>query len=178
MWLTVQSLLARVSGLARKSNPVSFRRVAHPQKRASAGPLAIVGFVLDQQDRRLLAGLGSRYQWNLRLADTIEEAQALSGELPASVILYDRDAPGGAWWQNVQALASGSHRPCILLVSRVVDDYLWNEVIRRGGYDVLPKPLREEDVVRAIKLAGAYRNTSAHVDSPESPAAAPFSLKK
>ncbi len=112
------------------------------------------------------------------LADTIDEDQALSGELPASVVLCDRDAPGGVWWQTVQTLAPGPHRPCILLVSRVVDDYLWNEVIRRGGYDVLPKPLREEDVVRAIKLAGAYRNTSSHVDSPDYSAAARFSLKK
>jgi DNA-binding NtrC family response regulator len=176
MWLTIQSLLARVAWLVRKGNPVCFRRVARPQKRASAAPLAIVGLVLNPQDRRLLAGLGSRNQWDLRLADTVEEAQVLSGELSASVILCDRDAAGAAWWQTVQALSSHPHRPCILLLSTVVDDYLWNEVVRRGGYDVLPKPLREEDVVRAIKLAGAYQNTSTHVAAPGSSAAA--GLKK
>jgi len=42
-----------------------------------------------------------------------------------------------------------------------VDDYLWNEVVRRGGYDVLSKPLREEDLMRAIKLAWAYWNSAA-----------------
>jgi len=58
-------------------------------------------------------------------------------------------------------LSSSRHRPCVLLVSRVVDDYLWNEVVRRGGYDVLSKPLREEEVARAIKLAWAYWNSAA-----------------
>jgi FixJ family two-component response regulator len=162
MRLTIQWLRERVAWVARKRNLFSFRLV-HPQICASADPLSIVGLVLDREDRRLLAGLGSRNQWNLRLVDTIEEAQAASGRLRTSIILCDRDAPGVPWWQNVQALSTGPYRPCILLVSRVVDDYLWSEVVRRGGFDVLAKPLREEDVLRAIKLAEAYRNTSPHL---------------
>jgi len=42
------------------------------------------------------------------------------------------------------------------LVSKVADEYLWNEIVRRGGYDILSKPLQEDEVVRAIKLARSY----------------------
>jgi FixJ family two-component response regulator len=179
MWSAIQSLLARASSrLARKRNS-SFRSVTDSEKRASDGTLSIVGLVLDEQDRRLLAGLGSRNQWSMSFAETIQEAQAHSEQLGASVILCDRDMPGREWGATVQALASSPHRPCVLLVSRVVDGYLWNEVVRRGGYDVLAKPLREPDVLRAIKLAGIYWNT-ARPESARAPgtADAPLSLKK
>ncbi len=156
MWPAIQSLLARVSWFTRKRNSVSFRPVIRSKKRASAGPPAIVGLVFDEQDRRLLTGLGSRNQWNMSFAETIEGVQALSEGLTASVILCDRDVAGREWWEAVQTLSSSPHDPCVLLISRVVDDYLLNEVVRRGGYDVLTKPLREEDVGRAIKLADIY----------------------
>jgi hypothetical protein len=41
-------------------------------------------------------------------------------------------------------------------MSRVVDEYLWNETVRRGGYDVVSKPLREEDLIRVVRLAWSY----------------------
>ena len=43
-----------------------------------------------------------------------------------------------------------------MLVSRVMDGYLWNEVVCNGGYDVLAKPLREDEVCRVVKLARSY----------------------
>jgi hypothetical protein len=45
---------------------------------------------------------------------------------------------------------------CIMLVSKVIDDYLWNELVSNGGYEVLRKPLREEEVSRAVKMAWTY----------------------
>jgi FixJ family two-component response regulator len=46
-----------------------------------------------------------------------------------------------------------------MLVSRVADDNLWNEVVCNGGYDVLRKPLRQPDVLRAVKFAWSYWNS-------------------
>jgi FixJ family two-component response regulator len=60
----------------------------------------------------------------------------------------------------MRILASAPQRPSVILTSRVVDDYLWQEVIRYGGYDVLSKPLREEDVVRSVRLAWSYWNSA------------------
>jgi len=161
MWPAIDSLLSRVFRFARKRSPVSFRRETSPENRASAGLIVIVGIILDEADRRLLTGLGSRNQWNVSFADTLEEAQSLSQDLRAAAILYDRDAAGEDWGTALERFASSPHRPCVLLVSRVADDYLWNEVVRRGGYDLLSKPLREQDVSRAIKLAWLYWNSAA-----------------
>jgi FixJ family two-component response regulator len=38
----------------------------------------------------------------------------------------------------------------------VNDDYLFEEVIRNGGHDVLTKPLQTPQVVAAVKLAWSY----------------------
>ena len=164
--------------LARKRYPVPFRRAANAAEHPPSSGVAVVGLVIDEQDRRLLAGLGSRNRWSVAFADNFEKAQALSLELRASAILCDRDVPGQEWRGVVEALSQSLHRPCVLLVSRVVDDYLWNEVARSGGYDVLSKPLREEELTRSIKLAWVYWNSPASrrarvVGDPDS-----FSLKK
>jgi len=53
-------------------------------------------------------------------------------------------------------LALSSHRACVILVSGVVDAYLWDEVVRKGGFDLLPKPLRKEGVIRTVRLARSH----------------------
>ena len=178
MWSAIQSLLSRVFWLARKRFPVPSRRAANPEENSLHNDVAIVGWMIDEQDRRLLAGLGSRNQWKVSLADSFETAQALSAELRASAILCDRDVPGKEWGEVVGALSQSHHRPCVVLVSRVVDDYLWNEVVRRGGYDVLSKPLREEELMKTIKLAWAYWNSAARRHQYGANAARSYSLNK
>jgi FixJ family two-component response regulator len=81
-------------------------------------------------------------------------------KVKAPVVLYDRDLPGKGWRGTVEDLASSPHRACIILVSGVADAYLWNEVVRTGGFDVLSKPLREDEVVRAVRLASSYWNNA------------------
>jgi FixJ family two-component response regulator len=116
--------------------------------------------VTSDEDRRLLAGICNRNGWYLRYADTCEEARAALDKLKAPVILCDRDLPGKGWRETVEGLASSPHRACIILVSGVLDAYLWDEVLRTGGYDVLYKPLREDDVVRSVRLAWSYWNSA------------------
>ncbi len=119
-------------------------------------PIAVVGLVISDEDRRLLTEICSRNQWHLLLTDTCEDAWTALDKLKAPVILCDRDLPGRGWRETVEDLASSPQRACIILVSEVVDTYLLNEVVRTGGYDVLSKPLREDDVVRAVRLASTY----------------------
>lgn len=77
----------------------------------------------------------------------------IAGQLTAPVIFCDRDLPETEWREAVLTLAALPHRPIVILLSEVADEYLWSEVFRIGGFDVLVKPLRAEDVRRAIKLA-------------------------
>ena len=84
----------------------------------------------------------------------------MAERLKPQIILLDRDLADGDWRNSLSACASASAGACTLLISRVADDYLWNEVVCNGGYDVLRKPLREQDVLRAVKFAWSYWNSA------------------
>jgi len=152
----INSLFARVADFLRRKSGITIWASSSPASRSSMGPLAIIGLVASDEDRRLLAGICNRNGWHLLYADTCEEARAALDKLKAPVILCDRDLPGKGWRETVEGLASSPHRACVILVSGVLDAYLWDEVVRTGGYDVLYKPLREDDVVRSVRLAWSY----------------------
>ncbi len=77
-------------------------------------------------------------------------------DFSAPIIFVDRDWPGTKWGTVVESLATSPPGPCVILISAVPDGFLWQEVVRRGGYDVLAKPLQAEVVANVIKVALAY----------------------
>ncbi len=153
---TIHSLFARVAELFRRKNGNAAWPSSSPARHSTMRPIDVIGLVISDQDRRLLASVCSRNRWHLLFMDTCEDARIALHRLKAPVIFCDRDLPGRGWRETVEDLAASPHRACIILVSKVVDTYLWNEVVRRGGYDVVSKPLREDDVVRAVKWAWSY----------------------
>ncbi len=132
-------------------------RIRH-SKDADSESLTVIALVAGERDRRILAGVCSRNRWRVALADNCEEARRELDRIEAPVVLCDRDVPERNWRQVVETLAASPQPSCILLLSRVVDEYLRNEVVRRGGFDVLHTPLREDEVAHAIKLAWTYWN--------------------
>ena len=152
----IHSHFARVADFFRRKNNSSTWPSSSPAGHSSMGPIAVVGLVIGDEDRRLLTEICSRNRWHLLLTDTCEDARTALDKLKAPVVLCDRDLPGRGWRGTLEDLASSPQRACIILVSGVVDTYLWKEVVRAGGYDVLSKPLREDDVVRSVRLAWSY----------------------
>ncbi len=153
-----------------------FARVADYLRRKKAGPpwqwslptdslplgrLNVIALISGDAERRELMGICSRKGWNLLFVGTLEEARTVLEKVRAPVVLCDRDLPGSGWRSTVEGLASSPHRACVILVSAVADSYLWNEVVRTGGFDVLSKPFREDDVTRAVRLAWSYWNNAA-----------------
>lgn len=123
--------------------------------------MPVVALLKGDHDRGLLANIASRDRLDIHFAETCGEAWNTANRLKSPVILCERDLPGMEWQDVVRILASAASHPCVILISRVVDDYLWKEIVARGGYDVLVTPLREEDATRSIRLALSYwKNTS------------------
>ncbi len=118
--------------------------------------IAVVAIVPDGQEKQALAAFSVRGQWDLALAGSCEEALEILKHTRAAVILCDRDSPGIDWRDALQLLAASRPDCSILLASSVNDEYLWDEVIHKGGYDVLAKPFQEEQTVRAVNLAWSY----------------------
>jgi FixJ family two-component response regulator len=127
-----------------------------PRRKAEPSRIPLVALVASEQDRRLLARVSDLEPLEVHFVESCEKACAVANELTASVILLDRDWPETDWRIMVQNLAASPHQACVVLMSGVADDYLWQELVRRGGYDILTKPLRAEDVSRVVKLALAY----------------------
>ena len=119
-------------------------------------------------DRATLREAAERAHWDLRVASSCEEAWHLADHLRAAVILYDRDIQETEWREAVGILSALAQRPMVILISRVADEYLWNELFRIGGFDILRKPLRAEEVERVLTLALSYwRSECARVQKHE-----------
>jgi DNA-binding response OmpR family regulator len=147
---------------------------AEPQRTDAPGSrITIVSALLDDQDRSLIAEVCVENQWDVFFVKTCAEARHVSEQIKPHIILLDRDLSDGNWRSSVSACASSAAGPCTMLVSRVADDYLWNEVVSNGGYDVLRKPLRRPDVLRAVKFAWSYWNSLRQAATASKRAASP-----
>lgn len=126
---------------------------------AEAG-VAIVALLASDEDRSLLSRLADEHQWTVHQARTAGEAQGLLGQPNAGIILCDRELLGAEWREGFRKMTSLPQPVYAILISNVADEYLRNEVTRRGGQDLLPTPLREADVLRAVRLAWSYWSSS------------------
>ena len=116
-------------------------------------PKAIVAVGITAEDLRFLESILARPDWDIISVVNAETAAAVLHVNRARIVLLDRDGAGAAWRTVLERLAESSRGASILLVSRVSDDYLWNEVIRAGGYDVVTKPFRKQELRTAIHFA-------------------------
>jgi hypothetical protein len=130
-------MFTAASNLILKGRPRALAPLPVAENDPSRSAITLLALVISPDDRKLLADIASRSHWNLLLVHTHEEARAAVDQLKPPIVLCDRDLPGKAWQDAVETLASSSHPTCIVLISREVDEYLWNETARRGGYDVL-----------------------------------------
>src|ERR1035438_9730627 len=122
--------------------------------RLMAAPSALlVTASADAQARGVLKEAADRKNWGIQFTNSCEEAWRIANQFTAPVILCDSDLPDTEWRESVRTLAALPHRPIVILLSKVADEYLWNEVFRTGGFDILAKPLRTQDIRRAVKLA-------------------------
>jgi len=126
----------------------------------SESEISLVALVLGEWDRALLSRIAAEHRWAIHFAQTCDEAWAALNERKAQIIFCEREVAGMDWRPVIRKLVSAPHLVCAILISNVTDDYLWNEVVSRGGHDVLATPLREENVLRAIRLAWLYWNSA------------------
>jgi DNA-binding NtrC family response regulator len=107
-------------------------------------------------ERHAIRSLAERHGWRLTLAEALERSTSDLAARHSGLLLYDRDTPGFEWREAIALLAWSSPSSCIILVSSVVDQYLWQEVVHLGGYDVVTKPLNAEALAHTVGLAWSY----------------------
>ncbi len=130
---------------------------------ASAHPLPpeFIYIGADQRDRDAAAQVAGDGKWRVTLADSLTAGNACAAAGTAAVIfidrdLVDRDIPESDWRSTVHVLAGTRSSPCVVLASSVIDDYLFEEVVKQGGFDILAKPVQTDELRRTVSLALAY----------------------
>ncbi len=87
------------------------------------------------------------------LVRTYREALGVLCRDRIAVIICERDLPDGKWKDLLSQIAPITDPPCLIVASRLADEFLWAEVLNLGGYDVLAKPFDAEEVARVVALA-------------------------
>jgi DNA-binding NtrC family response regulator len=126
----------------------SGKRVLEPRSRI----LSISGNDADHTAlRRLVRGRS----WQFRTAFTCGEAIRELWCGGARVVFCEMTLPDGEWKDVIGRIADLRHPPRFAVVSKRADEGLWFDVLNLGGYDVLSKPLVEDEVRNVLGAAPA-----------------------
>ena len=155
---TISSIVKAFSSLLLKKDQNFPAAAMERYSDAIPANITILSLPGTDEDRQLLEDVSRRYNWQMSFASTTDEARESLRRAKPQIILIDRKIDGEDWRYAVSSLAAASSGACVLLMSQVTDDYLWNEVVTNGGFDVLRKPLTESEILRNVKLAWSYWN--------------------
>jgi DNA-binding NtrC family response regulator len=92
-------------------------------------------------------------QWHVIHARSLEHALEIVSSERVWVVLYDADPRHRSWLVALEAVrACSASMPAFILMTESADPRMWEMVLERGGFDVLPTacaPERISDVVNA-----------------------------
>jgi DNA-binding response OmpR family regulator len=68
-----------------------------------------------------------------------------------SVIVCESVLEDGTWRDLLEYTRACADAPPLIVTSRLADEHLWSEVLNLGGYDVLAKPLSDQEVRHVLQ---------------------------
>ena len=101
----------------------------------------------------LLQSIAIASGWTFESVRTVQDGTAALGADSQRLVVYDWDTSRDDWREALDTLALLPGKPCILLSSPVVDEYLREEVMRYHGYDVLPRSGDRDEIIRTVSFA-------------------------
>ena len=101
-------------------------------------------------DRNSLEAILKGTPWALIETASRTEAMRFLRRTTASIVLCDRDLQDRPWQQTMLALLSVRRDTRFILLSSVEESTLRNEVVYRGGFDLLVRPFRREQVLSVL----------------------------
>jgi DNA-binding response OmpR family regulator len=130
--------------------------VPHSGSKHTGHSCEVLAVVTSPQDREAVSDCARAIGWELKLLETVDQAVSCAGSEFVALVILDRDLSEHSWRRSVQRLANARSTPCVLLASSVVDPYLFQELVKRGGFDVIPKPIQSKELARLGRLAFAH----------------------
>ena len=76
------------------------------------------------------------------------------------ILLADATFKGGNWADALRLTIQLRPVTALVVAARLVDDNLWIGVLQQGAYDLIPKPLRADELRRILENAYSHLTTS------------------
>ena len=92
-------------------------------------------------------------------ARTCEEAAARLSREPFGTVVCEGSLPDGTWGDILNQICDAAET-LLIVTSRLADEQLWAEVLNLGGYDVLAKPFRDQEVQYVLTSALGQKENS------------------
>lgn len=112
----------------------------------------VLAVVADAATRRSLEAVIGAWEWEVEFVYRVEEAVRRQREELAPVVICE--AYGVGDWR--QLVRDREALPFVVVVNRLADEALWQEVLRAGGYDVLRVPVERRELGRVLEVAGSH----------------------
>lgn len=125
-------------------------------------PDAVIRLLVVTHDDNLylsVHGAATGFGWETRMVRTVDRGLQVLDGFPASVAIYDWTGTEEDWRFEVDRLTAQPDHPCVLLASPVDDEYLRAELVRHGGFDVIPRSADADRLIRNIQFAYFFRRS-------------------
>lgn len=127
------------------------KRVPPPSRRSRM--LSVSG---DRCDHDSLSEFLDNEVWQLDTATNCREAIKRLQTYRARVVLCEHTLADGTWKELYDWLKGAGKEVPMIVTSRLADEHMWAEVLNLGGFDVLQKPFRENEVIHTVTSALLY----------------------
>lgn len=111
-------------------------------------------------DREMLEESLSGTPWRLVLASNLPQAIEALRHVTVPIVLCDGWFDNVPWQLLLRALRRERRRVCVILLAGPGPVEVWSELARRGGFDVLTRPFRREEVFPTLVSAYAHCRVS------------------
>lgn len=129
------------------------KKTASTRDPRSNAPTRILSVSPIQDDHSTLRSILWEHRWCFTSVDSFSAAIEPLYPDPPHIIVCERDLFAATWRDVLVEIRRSTASPLLIVTSRLADDYLWAEVLNLGGYDVLAKPFRAEEVRRVLEFA-------------------------
>jgi DNA-binding NtrC family response regulator len=124
------------------------------ERRNPLTPVTVLALLTFPADRNALKSIVSHSNWDLRLAESLSQAEAALYDRTVNVVISDRLLSTGECWTDLlSTLETLVTPPPLIVTDTCADAQIWGEVFNLGGYDFIFKPFNSAEVVRTISGA-------------------------
>lgn len=122
-------------------------------KVVEASPIRVLYVSPNAGDQAALRRIVEGIPCQLSVAFNCRQAAAQLTNEQIAVIFCDSVLEDGTWKRLLNQIQERSRQPLLIVTSRLADEELWAEVLNLGGYDVLAKPFRPDEVRYTLTTA-------------------------